>query len=74
MSKLSDEELEKLADKWLKENDWDYQKYNDKRPDRSAYNTMMFYEISDMLSWAYADGYKAALAIMDEIDGTPNDL
>jgi hypothetical protein len=50
------------AEKWLVDNDWDYQKYGDKRPDRSAYDTLMKYEISDCLSSAFADGWDACLA------------
>jgi hypothetical protein len=58
MTTLTDEQIANLSDKWLTDNGWDYQKYGDKRPDRSAYNTMMYYEISNLLSWAFIDGYK----------------
>jgi hypothetical protein len=46
-----------LAEEWLKANDWDYQKYGDRRPDRSAYSTHMNYEISDLLEWAFLAGH-----------------
>lgn len=50
---------QKLAEEWLKENEWDYQKYADKRGDQSAYDTRMLYEISDLLEWAFLAGYAA---------------
>lgn len=44
------------ADEYLRDNDWDYQKYSDRRNDRSAYDTLMKYEISDYIAQAFEDG------------------
>lgn len=52
-------EGERRASEWLKENDWDYQKYGDRRQDRSAYDGRMNYEISDLLEWAFISGWRA---------------
>ena len=56
---------EELAAKWLRDNDWDYQKYGDRREDRSAYDSMMYYEISSVLEEAHiagqAIGFRAGL-------------
>ena len=46
--------------KFLVDNDWDYQKYGDKRSDRAAYETRMCYEISDLLEWAFTSGFESA--------------
>lgn len=54
-----------LAEKWLKENDWDYSKYGDRRSDRSAYDGRMNYEISSLLSWAFEEGYAASESLRD---------
>lgn len=54
------ERMQKAAEEWLVANDWNYQKYNDKRKDREAYDTRMLYEISDLLEWAYIEGYTQA--------------
>lgn len=50
------ETLDQAADKWLRDNDWDYQKYGDRRADRSAYDTLMNYEISSNLEDAFIAG------------------
>ncbi len=50
---------EELADEWLSENNWDYQKYGDKRNDRSAYDTLMKYEISEYIENAFIAGMAA---------------
>lgn len=56
---------ERDAEEWVKANNWDYQKYGDRRPDRSAYGTMMNYEISDMLAWAFTEGRKGMVPASD---------
>lgn len=68
------EGLEERAEKWLRDNDFDYEKYGDRRGDRSAYNTLMMYEVSDYLLMAYEAGAKderasqaAALAEIREV-------
>lgn len=53
---------DELAGKYLRDNNWDYQKYGDKRSDRSAYATMMNYEISGHLQEAFEAGYDAGRA------------
>jgi HAMP domain-containing protein len=58
---------EQMAEVWLRENDWDYQKYGDRRPDRSAYDTLMNYEISDLLTWAFEAGYRARDAEVERL-------
>lgn len=50
---------EELATEWLRANDWDYQKYGDRRGDRSAYDGLMNYEISQELETAYLAGFDA---------------
>lgn len=51
--------IERLSEEWLRANDWDYQKYADRRQDRSAYDTMMNYEISGVLEDAFQAGFRA---------------
>ena len=50
---------DEFIQQWLRNNDWDYQKYRDRRPDRSAYDTLMNYEISALLEWAKEDAFNA---------------
>lgn len=54
---MSNAKRDEAAEDWLRKNDWDFQKYGDRRPDRSAYDTRMNYEISDLLIWAFEAGY-----------------
>lgn len=49
-------ELSDAIDAWLAHHNLDYSKYGDKRKDRSAYDTMMNYEVSDLLAWAFECG------------------
>lgn len=44
------------AEKWLRDNNWDYKKYGDRRGDRSAYDTLMNYEITEYLGDAFQAG------------------
>lgn len=55
--------IEEVAQEWLEEHNWDYKKYGDKRSDRSAYSTMMLYEISDLLLWAFEEGAKHGMKV-----------
>ena len=64
---------EKWANDWLVENDWDYHKYGDRRPDRSAYDGMMNYEISSVLFEAFEAGFKCGRGhAANLIDGFKN--
>lgn len=49
---------EEAAEAWLRKEDFDYQKYQDRRGGRDAYDTRMMYEISPMLIDAFLAGVK----------------
>jgi hypothetical protein len=58
---VGDDWLDGKSEQWVAENDWDYSKWGDKRPNREAYSTMMLYEITPEIQGAWEAGYKAAL-------------
>lgn len=53
---MSTPDWKEAAEKWLRDNNWDYQKYGDRRGDRSAYDTLMNYEIKEYLADAFQAG------------------
>lgn len=61
MTKDQLQKIEEAAEAWLKQHGLDYQKYGDRRKDRSAYDTMMKYEVSDLLLWTFEEGANWAL-------------
>lgn len=58
--------LEKRIQEYLESNNWDYKKYNDKRNDRSAYDTLMNYEIVDYLAQFFEFGARTMEKRKDE--------
>lgn len=46
---------------WIRQQGWDYSKYKDRRGTREAYQTLMKYEISDLLQWAYEAGVERGI-------------
>jgi hypothetical protein len=64
-------QMEEAAEKWLRDNDWDYEKYGDRRADRSAYVTLMKYEISGEMDFAFRsgaeEGFKRGLQAAAEV-------
>lgn len=62
MNEANEKERDELADKYLVDTDWDYEKYGDKRKDRSAYDTLMNYEISENMHNAFSAGFDAGCA------------
>lgn len=63
---IPESEIRAKAEKWLRDNDWDYQKYRDRRPNRDAYNSMMYYEVSTQMEWAFEAGARYALAEVEK--------
>lgn len=59
---------ERDAEAWVVANDLDYKKYGDRRKDRSAYDSLMNYEITPMLEEAFLAG-RAGMVPETEVKG-----